>query len=75
MIREHDRIILTVDVPGEGLKAGDVGTVIHVHGQDEAYEVEFVALDGETLAVETLRADQVRPIGRHEMPHARLLAG
>ncbi|MBM4033271.1 MAG: DUF4926 domain-containing protein, partial [Planctomycetes bacterium] len=26
MIREHDRVVLTTDVPEEGLEAGDVGT-------------------------------------------------
>lgn len=30
MIKEHDRVILTNDLSAEGLKAGDVGTVIHV---------------------------------------------
>ena len=45
MIKEHDRIVLTSDLPGEGLKAGDVGTVVHVHKQGEAFEVEFLTLD------------------------------
>ncbi len=32
-IKEHDCVVLTVDVPKEGLKAGDVGTVVHIHGR------------------------------------------
>jgi hypothetical protein len=74
MIREHDRVVLTTNVAEEGLEAGDVGTVVHVHGQGEAYEVEFMTLDGETIAVATLRASQVRPVSRREMTHARPLA-
>jgi hypothetical protein len=27
MIKEHERVVLTVAVPGEGLEPGDVGTV------------------------------------------------
>ena len=50
MIKEHDRVVLKKEVPEQGLKTGDVGTVIHVHKKDKAFEVEFVALDGETLA-------------------------
>ena len=30
-IKEHDRIVLTTDLAGEKLAAGDVGTVVHVH--------------------------------------------
>lgn len=31
MIQEHDCVVLTRDLPSEGLVAGDVGTVVHVH--------------------------------------------
>jgi hypothetical protein len=73
MIKEHDRVVLKKEVPDHGLKSGDVGTVIHVHKKGVAFEVEFVALDGETLAVATLDASQVRPVQRKEITHARLL--
>jgi hypothetical protein len=33
---------------------GDIGTVVLVYRGGEAYEVEFVAADGNTIAVETL---------------------
>ena len=56
MIKEHDRIVLTSDLPKEGLKAGDVGTVIHVHEGGKAFEVEFLTLDGKTVAVATVQA-------------------
>ena len=71
MIKEHDRVVLKEEVPEQGLKTGDVGTVIHVHKKDKAFEVEFVALDGETLAIATLGASQVRPVQKREITHAR----
>lgn len=73
-MREHERIVLTVDLPDEKLVAGDVGTVVHVHRDGAAYEVEFLALDGETVAIVTLDAKQVRPIEHREMTHARRVA-
>ena len=74
MIKEHDSIVLTVDRPDEGLAAGDIGTVVHVHEGGAGYEVEFITLDGQTIAVATLTADQVRPIAQREIAHARALA-
>ena len=44
-INEHERVILTVDLPLHHLAAGDVGTVIHSDDDTAAFEVEFVALD------------------------------
>ena len=37
MIKEHDIVVLTEDVPEEGLTAGDVGTVVHIHNNGEGY--------------------------------------
>ena len=73
MIKELDRVILTQDLADHGLKSGDIGTVVLVHKAGKGYEVEFTALDGETLAVTTVMASQVRLAGRREMPHARSL--
>ncbi|MCK6560715.1 DUF4926 domain-containing protein [candidate division KSB1 bacterium] len=71
MIRELDRVVLTADLLEYGLRVGDVGTVVLVHGNGEGYEVEFVALDGETFAVVSLFPAQVRPIAPGEITHAR----
>ena len=73
MSKELERVVLTTDVPTEGLEAGDVGTVVHVYRDGLGLEVEFVALDGRTAAVVTLEADQVRPVSAGEIPHARQL--
>jgi hypothetical protein len=73
MIKEHERVVLKSPVPGKGLEAGDVGNIVHVYRDGEAYEVEFVALDGHTAAVVTVAASQVRPVAPGEIPHAREL--
>ena len=73
MIKGHDRVVLKKSVPEQGLKARDVGTVIHVYNKGEAFEVEFLTLHGETVAVATLEASQVRPVQKKEITHARLL--
>jgi YgiT-type zinc finger domain-containing protein len=66
------RLILTTDLPEYGLRAGDLGTVVLVH-KHSGYEVEFMTLDGETIAVVSLSPEQVRPVGRREIAHARLV--
>jgi hypothetical protein len=71
MIKEHDSIVLNTDLPSAGLVAGDVGVVVHVYEEGKAFEVEFIAFDGNTVAVETLDAEKVRPIRPREMPHVR----
>ena len=71
MIRELDTVVLTTDLAEHGLEAGDTGTLALIHENDEAFKVEFVILDGETIAVTTRRASQVRPIDRVEIASAR----
>lgn len=73
MIKELDAVVLAEDLPDKGLARGDVGTVVLVHDAG-GYEVEFMTLDGETVAVLSLAAKQVRPIGRREIAHARALS-
>jgi len=74
MIKELDLVALVADEPAHGLVAGDVGTVVMVHGKNEGYEVEFMTSDGKTIAVLSLAANQVRPLAGHQVLHARELA-
>ena len=74
MIKEHERIVLTTPLPKERLEPGDVGTVVHVYKDGQAFEVEFVTLDGHTAAVATLEASQLRPVGRRDITHTRELS-
>jgi len=74
MIQELEDVILTSGLPEHGLAPGDIGTVVLVHKEGKGYEVEFTTLDGETIAIVTLTADQVRPSKQREIAHARDLA-
>lgn len=71
MIDEHDRIVLTEPLPKSDLQAGDVRTVVHVHDDGAAYEIEFFSLDGRTVAVETVSASALRPVASTDITHAR----
>jgi hypothetical protein len=70
MIRELDSVVLTEDLSDHHLEKGDVGSVVLAH-DNAGYEVEFMTLDGETLAVVSLAPAQVRPIAKGEIAHVR----
>jgi hypothetical protein len=74
MIKELDDVILACELPEHGLSAGDIGTVVLVHRGEAGYEVEFTALDGDTIAVVTLMANQVLPVQGGAIAHVRQLA-
>jgi hypothetical protein len=73
VIEEHDVVVLTVPLPAANLEAGDVGTIVHIRKDGLAYEVEFLTLDGNTAAVATLEASQVRPVNERDITHTREL--
>ena len=73
MIKEHDRVVLVKDVSEEGLKAGDVGTVVYIYRHGEAFEVEFMTLDGKTVAIVTLPASHIRAVSSRDITHVREL--
>ncbi len=65
MFKENEQIVLTADVHGdEGkeLKPGDVGTIIHFHRDKAAFVVEFMSLDGATVAIATVAPSHARPV-------------
>ena len=62
MIREFDRVMLTEDLSEYGLKLGDIGVVVDIHGDHAGYEVEFISLEGHQIAVVTLKPSQVGEI-------------
>ncbi|MEW6239020.1 MAG: DUF4926 domain-containing protein [Candidatus Omnitrophota bacterium] len=73
MIQELDTVALTVDLPEYGLTRGDIGYVVLVHQEGKAYEVEFMTLEGNTIAVTTLLESQVRAVQPREIAHARAI--
>ena len=70
--------ILTVDLPAEGLRAGDVGTVVEVHqvpGVAEiGYSVEFFDMTGHTVAVVTIPANKLRKPTSADLPSVRAVS-
>jgi hypothetical protein len=58
---ELDTVVLIRDIPGAGLRSGDLGTVVQVYGA-EALEVEFVTPSGRTQALLTVPITGVRPV-------------
>jgi len=72
-IKEHDCVVLRKNLPEENLEAGDVGTVVHIHKDRAAYEVEFATLAGSTVAVATVEAAHLRPVGKRDLNHVREL--
>jgi hypothetical protein len=74
MIREHESVVLDDDLPEKGLKHGDIGTVVMVHRKKRAYEVEFMTLHGDTVAVVTLLPSQVRSVGAREIARVRTVS-
>jgi hypothetical protein len=68
MNKEHDCVVLMQDLTSAGLKAGDVGTVVHVHQGGACYEVEFMTLAGESITVVTLLPSQIRAISGAILP-------
>ena len=74
MFKEHDILILTNDVPEHDLKAGDVGTMVAVLGGGAAFLIEFMTLDGHTVAVVELQPSQVRAVTDRDVDHARRIS-
>ena len=70
-VDELDLVVLTRDIPGEGLRRGDVGTVVHRYAEGRAFEVEFATAAGSTIAVLTLGPDDIRPLGGQDLLHIR----
>ena len=71
-------VILTRDVAEDGLRAGDVGTVVERHAlpgiRDEGYSVEFFDMTGNTVAVATLSASALRLPTPADRPAVRALS-
>lgn len=71
MFNELDTVVLTKDIKEHGLKKGDLGTIVYIYGDKKAFEIEFVAASGKTIALITLAPKDVRPMARNEILHVR----
>ncbi|KQY90730.1 DUF4926 domain-containing protein [Pelomonas sp. Root1444] len=57
----YSDVPLNVPLPSDGLTVGAHGVVVHVHGQGEAYDAEFMTPAGDTIAVVTVAEEQLEP--------------
>lgn len=73
MIKELATVALCRDLDEYGLRKGDIGAGVHVYSKGGAYEVEFVTGGGDTIAVVTLREEDVRLIQNEEILHVRTI--
>ncbi len=70
---------LTVDLPAEGIRRGDVATIVEHHAApapaiEPGYSVEVFNAIGETLAVLTLPESHLESLRRDEVLSVRNLA-
>lgn len=70
--------ILTRDLPADGLRAGDVGTIVERHQvpgvAEVGYSVEFFDMTGRTVAVVTVPTSHLRLPTPSDRPGVRGLS-
>ena len=67
---EHSPLRETIK-SGVGLLPGDVGTIVLVQGDGEAFEVEFVMPDSCPAAIATVYPHQMRPATEEDLANDR----
>ena len=73
----YQDVILTVDLPQQGLCAGDIGTLVERHvvpGKEDGFSVEFFDMTGHTVVVVVVPGSQLRTPTSVDRPSARSLS-
>jgi len=65
-----ETVVLNRDLPAHGLRAGDLGAVVEVYS-DDGVEVEFVRASGQTKALVTLKAADLRAVAASDILSVR----
>jgi hypothetical protein len=65
-----DVVVLARDLEAEGLRRGDLGAVVEIHGP-QSFMVEFVAASGRTQALVTLAPGDVRAVADDDLVAVR----
>jgi len=71
------RIALVWDIPEEGLKQGDVATIVEHHpvaNGEDGYSLEIFNALGSTVAVVTVPESALQPLSENEVLSVRSLA-
>ncbi len=67
MLSELTLVKSLKDVPDKGIKAGDIGTIVHCYTDPrEGYEVEFLDKEGYTKDVLTYERYELEPMGEQQ---------
>ena len=70
MYKEPDVVRLKRDIPGAGIKAGQIGAIVMVYDKpSRAYEVEFTDCTGSTLALLTLQEQDIESVDLSTTQH------
>lgn len=72
-MKELDMVVLEHDIKDHGLQRGDIGAIVHRYKNGLAFEVEFVTGEGKTVAVLTLKPEDIRLMKQREILHVREL--
>jgi hypothetical protein len=73
----YSDVVLTENLPGPDLRAGDIGTVVDRHtvaGLEDGYSVEFFDMTGRTVAVVTIGESKLRCPTHADRPAVRALS-
>ena len=65
-VHRLDVVVLNEDMPAQGLRQGDLSTVVEIYAQEDL-EVEFVTASGRTQALLTLQLSAVREVGDDDL--------
>ena len=72
------RVVLKTDVPENGLRRGDLATIVEYHeglpGQEPGYSLEVFNAVGDTVAVIALGESEIESLREDEILCARVLA-
>ena len=72
------RVALKIDVPENGLRRGDLATIVEYHeglpGQEPGYSLEVFNAVGNTVAVIALGESEIESLREDEILCARVLA-
>lgn len=74
LIEELDVVAVDVDKPEKNLKAGTIGTVVHVHKAGVAYMVEFTEMVHADDPVIDLNHDEIHKASDAEIKRYRVIA-
>jgi len=69
-----DVVTLTEDLPEQNLWRGQVGTIVDILAEGQAFEVEFSDRDGQVYASLGLRSEQMMPLYFEPVPPAKNMA-